>query len=193
MSLKTMMSGAAIAGTAVLLLGGCGGASRSGPDPGPTWSCTPDGSGEPCTEEKAAAQAVEAEAYAEAMHAYREVTKEHNRIMATGGVESPTETMERYEAGEFLTYFSEFFAYMSEVEAVGKPGVELQALEPVSMEGDKLQLRSCEDGRANVVTSPTGEVLGRGGRGSLDIYFERLDGRWVIVDFLDSEVDLCDA
>ncbi len=194
MGLKTMLSGVASAGIAVGLLGGCGTASRSGPDPVPTWSCTADGSGEPCTEAKAAAQAEEAEAYAEAMHAYREFTKERNRIMAAGGLESPpSEVFERYAAGEYLSFFSEGLALMWEMGEIAEPGVKIEALEPVSVEGDSLILRACEDGRENVITGPTGEVLGVGSRGSVDLHFERLEGRWVIVNFFDSEVELCGA
>ncbi len=192
MGLKTMLSGVASAGIAVGLLGGCGTASRSGPDPVPTWSCTADGSGEPCTEAKAAAQAEEAEAYAEAMHAYREFMKEMNRVMAMGGVESPTGTMERYAAGEYLSFFSENVAYLWEVGATGEPGVEIESVQPVSISGDSLTLRSCEDGSANVIVGSNGEVLGVGSRGSVELHAERIDGSWVIVEILHSEVEVCD-
>ncbi len=192
MGLKTMLSGVASAGIAVGLLGGCGTASRSGPDPVPTWSCTADGSGEPCTEAKAAAQAEEAEAYAEAMHAYREFTKERNRVLAAGGLESPpSETMERYAAGDYLSFYSERFLLIWEIGATGEPGIEIEALQAVSMTGDSLSLRSCEDGSANVMTGANGEEIGGGGRGSVDLFFERLDDRWVIVDSAISEVEIC--
>ena len=95
---------AVAAAAAVLMLAGCSGTigATPTPTPEPTWTCTPDTSGEPCTAEKAAAQAEQAEAYAEAVHAYREFTKERTRILREGGSPTPSPVLVQYGTAEYL-------------------------------------------------------------------------------------------
>ena len=107
---KKTTSPLALVVAAIVVLAGCGGGVQAGPAPAPTWSCTPDTSGEPCTPQKVAAQAEEAEAYEEAMHAYREFTKERNRIGMGGGSPTPTAVMSRFATGSYLNDVASFLA-----------------------------------------------------------------------------------
>lgn len=191
MGLKTMLSGVASAGIAVGLLGGCGTASRSGPDPVPTWSCTADGSGEACTEAKAAAQAEEAEAYAEAMHAYREFTKERNRAGMSGGVLAATPVMERYAAGEYLAFMVGELGVAAENGLRSTGELVITKLEPHGFSAQAVTILACEDARDVRIVDVQGVEVGSGTAGALLLTATGPAGERRISAAVDSEEISC--
>lgn len=174
-----------------MLLSGCGD-SRPAATPTPSFSCTPDPSGAPCTAELAAAQAEEAKAYAEAEFAYREFTKERNRLMDLGNNDSyVVGSLSRFGTGDYLSFHQNTLDRMRQAGLKAGPGVVILSVKGVSVDSGELVLRACEDGRENVVKGANGEVLGRGSLISLDLQAKRESGAWLIASSKESEVSAC--
>lgn len=174
-----------------LLLAGCSEETRADPAPSPTWSCTPDASGEPCTPEKAAAQAEEAAAYDEAMHAYREFTKERNRLLIEGGTPTPTPTMERYAKGQYLSEIASVLATQHARGLRASTGLSIVSPTPVSVSQDRVVVRSCEDGSGIRLVDSSGSSVGSGSRVAVEVTIECADGEWRIVSGRDSKESPC--
>ena len=188
---KKTTSPLALVVAAIVVLAGCGGGVQAGPAPAPTWSCTPDTSGEPCTPQKAAAQAEEAEAYEEAMHAYREFTKERNRLAMAGGTPTPTPEMSRLATGPYLEAITGFLASGHEAGRRASGPLAVTNVEPLSYAGDHVRLLVCEDGRGVDVFGPDGSVVSEGFLGALELRVERLPEGWKVADGMDTEVARC--
>ena len=183
----------AVAAAAVLLLGGCSGTIGAAPTPTPTpsWTCTPDDSGEPCTAEKAAAQAEQAEAYAEAEHAYREFTKERNRLAMSGGTPTPTPEMERLATGNYLDTVGEFLAAQYEAGQTTSAPLEVDSVDRVTYDTNQVTLRVCEDGRHILVLDVDGNEVNRGGRGAIEIEVVNGPQGWQLSNGRDVEDPAC--
>lgn len=173
------------------LLAGCGDDPRSAPTPTPTYSCTPDPTGAPCTAELAAAQAEEAKAYEEAIFVYQEFTKERNRLAMAGGSPTPTLTMEKYATGTYLSDISGFLAagYSRGVSTTGP--MEIARVDGVAYSGKSLQLKSCEDGRSLEVIDRQGRRVGGGTLGAVLLDFRRVNGQWVIISGTSMKDESC--
>ena len=179
---KKTTSTLTLVGAAIAVLAGCGGGVQAGPAPAPTWSCTPDNSGEPCTPEKAAAQAEEAAAYEEAMHAYREFTKERNRLGMGGGTPTPTAVMSRYATGNYL---NDVEAFLASGHAAGRRAdspMQIVRLERVGFSGQSLELLACEDGRGVDILDTQGRKVGTGQLGAVLLTVAKVEGQWVVSD-----------
>ncbi len=188
---RRSMTTAVVAGIAAVLLAGCTpGQGAAGPTP--TWSCLPDGTDEPCTAEKALAQAEEAEAneaYDAAMLAYREFMAERNRLMMEGGTPSPTPEMERLASGEYLDSMGTFLASAHEAGRRTSGPIEVTLLEPLSYHGDQVKLTACEDARGVYVVDGPMSVPGR--LGAVTLLVERSEQGWKIAQGADADPSRC--
>lgn len=173
------------------LLAGCGDDPATAPAPTPTYSCTPDPTGAPCTAELAAAQAEEAKAYEEAIFVYQEFTKERNRLLLSGGAESPSPLLEKYATGQYLDDVISDLSLAWRLGIHGSSGIKVQKIEHVSFVSDSVILRSCEDGSAIHLLDRSGEVVGQGSRVSVELGVERHDGDWRIVSGKSGEPGIC--
>ncbi|WP_139283152.1 hypothetical protein [Raineyella antarctica] len=176
------------------LLAGCGDSALAGPSssPVPTWTCTPDASGSLCTQEKAAAQAEEAAAYAEAEHVYREFTKERNRLAMAGGSATPTAEMARLATGNYLDTVADFLATGHEAGRRATAPLEIINVEPRTYVDGRVTMLSCEDGSRIQIIDSSGSVVGTGAQGSVEIAVEHFPEGWKLVDGSDSEESVCD-
>ncbi|WOP17680.1 hypothetical protein [Raineyella sp. LH-20] len=173
------------------LLAGCGGGPGVAPSPTPSYSCTPDPGGAPCTPELAAAQAEEAKAYEEAIFVYQEFTKERSRVAMAGGSPTPTPTMERLASGSYLEIISSFLASdYSEGVSSSRP-VEIVYVHGMNYSGDSLQLKVCEDGTKIENLDRQGHSLGMGSKGVILLDLSRMEGQWVIVRGISLEGESC--
>lgn len=184
---------AVAAAAAVLMLAGCSGTTGATPTPTPepTWTCTPDTSGEPCTAEKAAAQAEQAEAYAEAEHTYREFTKEWSRLSMQGGTASPTPVMTSLATGQYLETISMFLASGYEGGLRTTAPLLVDQVLPVAYREGEVQLLVCEDGRDIRVLSSDGAVVGQGSYSASDVKVIRDGSGWKLSERFDTETSLC--
>ena len=188
---KKTTSPLALVVAAIVVLAGCGGGVQAGPAPAPTWSCTPDTSGEPCTPQKAAAQAEEAEAYEEAMHAYREFTKEWSRLSMEGGTPTPSPEMSRLATGQYLDTISLFLASGSETGRRTSAPLQVTAIRPTGFSDGKVAMLVCEDGRHIQVLGPDGSVVGSGSLGASEVTVSRQSDGWKLTERFDTEVSRC--
>lgn len=172
----------ALAGVMTMLLAGCTATAGTGPTatPTPTWTCTPDDSGEPCTAEKAAAQAEEAAAFAEAEHAYREFTKERVRLMRSGGSSTPSPLLMAYGAGDYLAGLEEDLKSAEDSGLYITGDVVLRNFARDSYAGDRLTFLACEDASEVRVFDEGGNPVGRGSAGSQLLTAAKLENSWKI-------------
>ena len=179
---KKTTSPLALVVAAIVVLAGCGGGVQAGPAPAPTWSCTPDTSGEPCTPQKAAAQAEEAEAYEEAMHAYREFTKERTRLLSSGGAPTPSPVLQRYGTGRYLE------AMQTDIRAAYENGlritgdVTVSEVQPQTASPSQVSFFACEDASSVRVLDRGGAEVGHGVAGAQLVTATGGAGAWQISD-----------
>ncbi|QGF22861.1 hypothetical protein Rai3103_03330 [Raineyella fluvialis] len=173
------------------LMAGCGSNQAAAPVPTPSYSCTPDASGAPCTAELAAAQAEEAKAYDEAVHAYREFTKERNRLVVAGGAAAPTPEMTKYASGQYLGDVASDLALLEKHGYHGTSGLEIMQIVPVSATRDSVVLRICENGSHIKLLSESGQTLGAGNMASVEIKVNRGEGAWRVSEGNASKEDVC--
>lgn len=183
----------ALAGVMTMLLAGCTATAGTGPTvtPTPTWTCTPDDSGEPCTAEKAAAQAEEAEAFAEAEAVYRDFMRERNRLAMSGGTATPTPEMMRLAAGPYLDAVAGFLASGHGAGRQASAPIEIIRLEPISVTNDRVTILVCEDGRNVEIYDSEGVIVSRGHLGAIKIQVHRFSDGWRLVDGANTEETKC--
>lgn len=173
------------------LLAGCGDDPRSAPTPTPTYSCTPDPVGAPCTAELAAAQAEEAKAYEEAIFVYQEFTKERNRLVLAGGSTTPTAEMEKYASGDYLDTVTEFLSSGHSAGRRANGSMEISKLERRSVQADQVSFLACEDARRVEVVDAYGNIVARGQLGAIEVTAQRFSDGWKLVDGANVEVSQC--
>lgn len=172
---KKMTSTLVLVGAAIAVLAGCGGGVQAGPAPSPTWSCTPDTSGEPCTPEKAAA-------YEEAMHAYREFTKERTRLLSSGGAPTPSPVLQRYGTGRYLE------AMQTDIRSAQENGLRITGdvivtdVQPQTASPTQVTFFACEDASRVRVLDRGGKEVGQGVAGAQLVTATGGAGAWQISD-----------
>ncbi|WOP19361.1 hypothetical protein [Raineyella sp. LH-20] len=151
------------------LLAGCGGGPGVAPIPTPSYSCSPDPAGTPCTAELAAAQAEEAKAYEEAIFAYQEFTKERNRLLHAGGSPVSTPTMERYATGPYLEAMAGDLKLVYDNDLKSTGDIEVRGYGLEKYEPERLELYLCEDATAVRLIRADGRQASSGLKGKLRV------------------------
>ncbi|MPM50754.1 hypothetical protein SDC9_97497 [bioreactor metagenome] len=165
-----------------MLLAGCGSDPRPATIPTPSFSCTPDPAGAPCTAELAAAQAEETRAYAEAEFAYREFTKERNRLLQSGGSVAQTSQMERYATGPYLEEMANDLKIVHDNGLKSTGEITVGNFGRKDSSSDRLEFYLCEDASAVRVFDSTGKQISQGRLGALRVIAVGGDGERKIED-----------